>query len=117
MFSISSAWAAENINANMFICADPDQPAIFPGSIEEGIPKFIRYNLKYPKEAWRDNHLVHVRVDMVIDTEGKVSDIKQITSVIDDIPVHQALDTEMRRVLGKMTWYPAEKNGSAAKAG
>ena len=113
MFSISSAWAAENINANMFICADPDQPAIFPGSIEEGIPKFFGYNMKYPKESWRAKRVQWVRVEMVIDTDGKVTNIRNIVDTKDSTLVDPALDSEIKRVLGKMTWYPAEKNGVA----
>ena len=108
MFSISSAWAAENINANMFICADPDQPAIFPGNIEEGIPKFFGYNMKYPKEAWRAKRVQWVRVEMVIDADGKVTNISNIVDTKDSTLVDPALDSEIKRVLGKMTWYPAE---------
>lgn len=57
-----------NNHSEIRICSAPDSPPVLSGTIEQ----VMRYNFKYPAEAWRRQNIPIVRVSLIISPEGKV---------------------------------------------
>ena len=76
-------------------------------NFEGGIDRFIGMNVKYPAQALRANVGGEVLVQFIITTEGKVEELKVISSV------HPSLSSEALRVvkLSNGGWIPATHNG------
>ncbi len=88
------------------VYTDPTEGPIFPGSVVTGIPAFMERNLKYPLEAWNSSKLRDVAVECVICKDGTMADVKLLNK-----DIHPTLREEILRVLGKMQWIPATKDG------
>ena len=95
---------------NVYICEDPDMEAVLPsltGNIDDAVTRFANKNFRYPPEAWRMQKWFGVEIMGLVDVDGHVIEIELMT---DETP-HPLLVTELRRVMEKMEWYPALKNG------
>lgn len=77
----------------------------FPGG-EKKMMEFIRYNLKYPNQAFLNNIQGTVIVNFVIDREGIISRAKVMSSP------HPILSAEALRVISLMPdWTPGMQDG------
>lgn len=88
------------------ICEHPDTYPAFPGGIMDGIPKYLRDNFKYPKEAYKQQKETSMVVRFTITKDGKLRDFEMPAG-----GYHPALEKELARVFEGTTWYPATKNG------
>jgi protein TonB len=81
----------------------------FPGG-EKGLNKFLSDNLKWPKQAMeKDIHGI-VYISIIVDTVGKLYDIKIYKGVAPE------LDEEALRVFKKMPkWRPFTENGKTVE--
>ena len=87
-----------------------EQPAVFPGG-EEALMKYLHDNISYPTSAWENRIQGLVYLRFVVNKEGRISDIKILTSV------HPLLDNEAIRVVKSMPkWIPARHNGKIVNA-
>lgn len=85
------------------------QPA-FKGGQEELI-SFMSENVRYPESARKNKIEGTVFVAFIVETTGKLSDVKI------EKGVHDLLDAESIRVVNMMPdWIPGEKNGKPVKA-
>jgi len=81
-----------------------EQP-LFPGG-DDALLAFIKKNTHYPEEAIEAQMSGKVFVGFVIDTKGKVSNVKLLRGV------SPALDNEAIRVVKSMPdWTPGRQNG------
>ncbi len=78
----------------------------YPGDITE-MAKFIGKNLQYPTKARQDGVSGKCYLELFIDENGDVTDVK----VIKGIANCQECDEEAIRVAKKMKWIPAEIDG------
>jgi TonB family protein len=77
----------------------------FPGG-EEALMKYLAYTVKYPVEASQNRIQGRVAVNFVIDTLGKVQDVKIHRGI------HELLDAEAIRVVSEMPdWKPGQCKG------
>ena len=87
-----------------------DVPAQFPGGLEEYL-KFLEKNVKYPAEAKEKKQEGRVVLQMVIEKDGSITNIKVVRSV------SPLLDQEALRVIGLMPkWIPAKQKGQAVRS-
>ncbi|UKT63614.1 energy transducer TonB [Pedobacter mucosus] len=83
-------------------------PATFPGGMP-GFYKYIGKAIKYPEEARRAGIKGSVASSFVVDSLGKVKDIKIISSP------HESLSEETRRILSNSPkWTPGSGAGEKA---
>ena len=79
----------------------------FPGG-QEKLMEFLAKSMKYPVEAQKNNEQGRVIVQMVVEADGSISNIKVIRSV------SPSLDAEAMRVVGSMPkWKPGRQKGKA----
>lgn len=79
--------------------------ARFPGGID-GWKRFLERNLQYPEIAQENGKQAVVKVQLVVDKEGNVSQVKALNDPGD------GLAEEAERVIKKgPKWIPAEQNG------
>lgn len=84
-----------------------EEPAEYPGGLQAGM-QFLAQNIKYPPEVMKLGIQGRVVAQMIIRSNGKVSDVKIIRSL------HPDLDKEVVRVLETMPlWIPGKKDGKA----
>lgn len=77
---------------------------------KEAFYTYIRSNLKYPEHLRRMGILGTVLLSYVIDEEGKITEVKVVESV------HEDLDKEAIRVLeNSPNWIPAQRVGRKVK--
>ena len=82
-----------------------DRFAMYPDGIQ-GIQKYISENLEYPEKALKKEIEGIVVLSYVIDTTGKVTDVKVVQGV------HPLLNKEAIRVIKSMDqWLPAIQSG------
>lgn len=82
-----------------------ENPATFPGGLD-GWRRFLERNLQYPESAQEAGTQGVVRVQLVVDKEGNVSEVKALNDPGD------GLGAEAERVIKKgPKWNPAEQNG------
>lgn len=82
-----------------------DKQAEYPGGFAE-LMKWLSYNIKYPKDAQKDEIQGRVIVKFVINKDGSVSDATILKGVA------PSLDKEALRVVSAMPkWIPGEANG------
>lgn len=87
-----------------------EEPAKYPGGLQAGM-LFLAQNIKYPPEVLKLGIQGRVVAQMIIRSDGKVSDIKIIRSL------HPDLDKEVVRVLETMPlWIPGKKDGKAVNS-
>lgn len=101
-----------NNHSEIRICSAPDSPPVLSGTIEQ----VMRYNFKYPAEAWRRQNIPIVRVSLIISPEGKVINVEADDFMNPDQPLHPALTAEIERVMQKTKWYPATVGGHPVAA-
>lgn len=78
----------------------------FAGGVED-LMRFIRDNIKYPKESRKRKSEGKTFVNFVVNTDGSISNIKTVRSCGDFL-----LDEEAERVVGLMPkWKPGLKDG------
>ncbi len=82
-----------------------EQPAEFPGELD-GWRRYLERNLKYPKKAVKKNTQGTVKVQVVVESDGTVSEVAALNNPGD------GLAEEAVRVIKKgPKWKPAEQNG------
>ncbi len=82
-----------------------ENPATFPGGMD-GWRRYLERNLQYPESAQEAGTQGVVRVQLVVDKEGNVSEVKALNDPGD------GLGAEAERVIKKgPKWIPAEQNG------
>lgn len=79
--------------------------AKFPGGTD-GWKRYLERNLQYPEAAQQNGNQAIVRVQLVVDKDGNVSEVKALNNPGD------GLAEEAERVIKKgPKWIPAEQNG------
>ena len=102
---VSTAFAGEKkVEGKIFDTAEC--PPYYWGTEHYGVPRFMSNHFKYPREAWAVEQHRTVRVVCVICKDGSVK-----FESCDEVE-HPALLNEIRRVVEKMHWIPAMRNGS-----
>ena len=92
-------------NEAMTIVDNADEMPQFPGG-EEGLMKYLAKNVKYPYEAMKGNKQGRVDVEIVINTEGWVTN----TRIVQGADTY--LDAEALRIANAMPkWKPGMQNG------
>lgn len=81
-----------------------DSAYVPPGFIN--IEKYWEKNIRYPKEAWKEQRMWTVGVQATICRDGSMTDI-----IFNNPDIHPALKEELLRVFGSMKWYPAAEKG------
>lgn len=92
---------------------DCDQGPVFLHSSDpkDFLQKWVYQYLKYPAEAVRDGVQGKVMVDFVIEKDGKISDVRVVKGVSDE------LDAEAVRVVSASPkWKPGRVNGNRVRA-
>lgn len=85
-----------------------DQMPQFPGGVQ-GLMQYLAKSIKYPAISQKNKEQGKVILQMIIGTDGCLSDIKVVQSV------SPLLDTEAIRVISSMPkWTPGKQNGKAA---
>jgi len=99
-----------------------EQQADFPGG-QEALYKYLGENIKFPEEARRQNAGGKVFVELTIQTDGTLSDVKIIKSAqttFDDESLknaHKSMDDEaLRLVKLSPKWIPAKNKGVVVKS-
>ncbi len=83
-----------------------EKAATFQGGLD-GWRRFLERNLQYPEGAQEEGKQGIVRVQLVVDKDGNVSDVKALNP-----EVGADLAAEAERVIKKgPKWIPAEQNG------
>lgn len=83
-----------------------ENPATFPGGLD-GWRRYLERNLQYPESAIDEGKQGVIRVQLVVDKEGNVSEVKALNP-----EVGSDLAAEAERVIKKgPKWNPAEQNG------
>ena len=91
----------------------PYELPVFPGSLGNGITRFVSHNFRYPMEAWQQQRLSALSIHALVRVNGKIETFEITTPV----ELHPALYDEVRRVIEKMEWYPAiNRNGRKVNA-
>ena len=81
----------------------------FPGGMES-LMKFLAENVHYPEAASKAGIQGRVLVQFIVETNGRVSNVKVVRKVNDD------LDAEAIRVVGSMpAWKPGMQNDKAVR--
>jgi protein TonB len=84
-----------------------EQAPAYPGGMGE-LSKFLQRNLKYPRQASTNNIEGSVYVQFVVDSHGKISDVKILKGV------GYGCDEEAERVVKAMpAWAPGKQGGRA----
>lgn len=92
-------------NEAMTIVDNADEMPQFPGG-EEGLMKYLAKNVKYPYEAMKGNKQGRVDVEIVINTEGWVTNARIVQGA------DTYLDAEALRIANAMPkWKPGMQNG------
>ncbi len=87
------------------IYAIVDEPAKFPNGME-GLMDFLKKNLQYPEKAKKEKVDGKVFVQMVIEKDGSVTDVKVIKGL------EKSVDEEALRVIKlSPNWRPGKNNG------
>ncbi len=77
---------------------------------QAGWAKFLQENVKYPKEAHKNNISGRVILSFVVEKSGELSEIKVLKSV------EESLDQEALRVIkNSPKWIPGMKDGKAVR--
>ncbi|MES2795915.1 MAG: M56 family metallopeptidase, partial [Bacteroidota bacterium] len=98
----------EPVNGEIFSIVE--QNAEFPGGQAE-LGKFLQRNLRYPKEAQRNNVQGKVFAKFIVEADGEISNISILKGL------GSGLDEETVRVIGKMpNWNPGKQNGRAVNS-
>ncbi len=83
-----------------------EQPPTFPGG-DDALNKFLNNNIRYPHLATENGISGTVFVSFVVDSEGKIKDVKTVGA-----PKGGGLEEEAVRVVKKMpNWKPGRQNG------
>jgi len=82
-----------------------EEPAKYPGG-DEALKKFIDENIEYPTQAIQDKISGTVFVQIIIEKDGSISDVKVLRGI------GGGCDEEAVRVISKMpNWIPAKQKG------
>ena len=95
----------EKVSPNDAVFETVEKLPQFPGG-EKNMEKWIKKNLKYPKEAKKMKIEGRVLVSFKVDKTGQISDVSIQKSV------NELLDNEAVRLVNSMPkWEPASNNG------
>lgn len=98
----------EEVAEQVFLVVE--EQAAFPGGPSEWT-KFLRKNLKYPRQATRMGIEGKVFLSFIVDKEGAISDIQVIRGI------GGGCDEEAKRVLeSSPRWSPGKQRGRAVKS-
>ena len=82
-----------------------EQMPEFPGG-QEALMQFLRQEVKYPKEAFKDGVQGRVVVQFVVEKDGSISEVEVVKKV------NEHLDAEAIRVVNAMPkWKPGKQKG------
>lgn len=82
-----------------------EQMPEFPGG-QEALMQFLRQEVKYPKEAFKDGVQGRVVVQFVVEKDGSISEVEVVKKV------NEHLDAEAVRVVNAMPkWKPGKQKG------
>ena len=82
---------------------------VYPGG-EEARIKFIQENIKYPKEALKNNISGTVFITFIIEKDGKITNVKALRGI------GGGCDEEAIRVISMMpNWKPGTQRGQAVR--
>lgn len=81
----------------------------FPGG-KKGLMNYLSKNIKYPTVDRERNLSGKVMVQMVIETDGSVSNVKALRSP------SEAMSAEAVRVMKMSKWNPGKNNGKAVRS-
>lgn len=100
----------EQIRTGVFMYGSTDTlPIPAEGSMEKFV-EWIASNIQYPDNMVRDEIQGRVVVDVVIDENGSLTDIKIVKGLVPEA------DKEVLRILSlSQKWTPAENNGQKVK--
>ena len=82
-----------------------DKPAEFQGGVE-GWKRYVEQNIKYPNKAQRRGTQGIVRVQFIVDKNGKVSEVIALNDPGDGLA-----EEAIRLIKKSPAWIPAEQNG------
>ena len=86
-----------------------DVEPVYPGGIGE-LMKYLRDNIKYPKEAMDKGTQGRIVVQFVVEKDGSIADAKVVK------PVDPLLDAEALRVVNAMPkWTPGKNKGEPVR--
>lgn len=113
LITFSLACAAQEAdstkNNKLKIITFMEQMPEFPGGTEK-LMIFIKKELKYPQEAYKNGVQGRVYVQFIVDIDGSIIDVKVIRGV------DQLLDEEAIRIIKLMPkWKPGKQNGTPVK--
>ena len=94
-------------------CNDCDMPPLFLNSADprKFMQEWVYKYLKYPESAIREGIQGRVMVDFIIDKDGKVTDVRVIKGVSEE------LDAEAVKVISASPkWKPGRMNGNKVRA-
>lgn len=86
----------------------PDVPVSYPGGIDEAM-NFIKDNILYPAREYNQGIEGCVYVKCIVEPDGTTSN-----HVVDDAPT-DAMKEEAIRVIKKIKWIPASKEGTPVR--
>lgn len=112
MFRSSDVPKRETADGDIVSFYDCDQRPVFLHSSDpkDFLQKWVYQYLKYPEQAIRDGVQGKVMVDFVIEKDGRVTDVRVLKGVSDD------LDSEAVRVVSASPkWKPGRVNGNKVR--
>lgn len=110
-FTANAQTKAKQQTTTIYTPEQVDQRAMFPGG-QEGMMNYMMQNMKYPKEAEKDQARGTVVVHFVVETDGSISDVH----VPDSQKVHPILDAAAVAFVKAMPkWKPAKLKDKAVR--
>ena len=101
---------AQENTSDTTIYTNPDKPASYKGG-EWAKIKFINKHLVYPQKAKEEKTEGRVKVEMIVEKDGSLSDIKIVRSLSPEC------DAEIKRVVALMPkWKPAYHQKQAVRS-
>lgn len=101
--------AAAPVDDQVYTTADIEEYPGFPGG-DDAMAKFLRNNIKYPPAAIRAEKQGKVYVEIMVEKNGQISDVKVVRGI------GFGLDEEAVRAVKVMpAWTPGKYNGNSVR--
>ena len=99
----------KKVSKSNYIFTNVEKQAQFVNG-SDALLKYIKSEMKYPKDALINNVMGRVFVNFIIEKDGSISDVKIFKGV------NESLDKEAIRIIESMPkWIPAEQNGEIVR--
>ncbi len=92
------------------LCENPDEISRFTEGLHYGLNNWLSHEFKYPLEAWEADPCDGVIADLIIGRDGHVL-FYTVLGPRKEKGFHPAFQKEFERVLKKMQFFPAYKDG------